>query len=128
MAIERGAVCETEPRADPVHAPEGDNDDVGDEEVLGGDALDGLSRRREHGHRATPDLVLLDLLMPNLDGIAVIKKLNEREPYRSIPIIVVTAKDLTAEEEEALSKSVLAVLRKGARLEEGLREALQGIL
>ena len=36
----------------------------------------------------TPDLVLLDLLMPNLDGIAVIKKLNESEPYRSIPIIV----------------------------------------
>jgi CheY-like chemotaxis protein len=44
----------------------------------------------------TPDLVLLDLLMPNLDGIAVIKRLNEMEPYRSIPIVVVTAKDLTA--------------------------------
>jgi PAS domain S-box-containing protein len=76
----------------------------------------------------TPDLVLLDLLMPNLDGIAVIKKLNEREPYRSIPVIVVTDKDLTAEEEECLSKSAMAVLRKGARLEEGLREALEGIL
>jgi CheY-like chemotaxis protein len=66
--------------------------------------------------------------MPNLDGIAVIKKLNEREPYRSIPIVVVTAKDLTAEEKKCLSQSTLAVLRKGARLEQQLRKALQGIL
>jgi len=75
-----------------------------------------------------PDIVLLDLIMPNMDGIAVIRKLNEREPYRSIPIVVVTSKDLTAEERECLSQSSLAVLRKGARLEQELREALQGIL
>jgi PAS domain S-box-containing protein len=76
----------------------------------------------------TPDIVLLDLLMPNLDGIELIKKLNEREAYRSIPIVVVTAKDLTREEADMLSHSTLAVLRKGAQLEGGLRAALDGIL
>jgi CheY-like chemotaxis protein len=74
-----------------------------------------------------PDIVLVDLLMPNMDGVQLIARLNEKEPYRSIPIIVVTSKKLTREEEERLERSTLAVLRKGALLEQELIGALQRI-
>jgi PAS domain S-box-containing protein len=74
-----------------------------------------------------PDIVLVDLLMPNMDGVQLIARLNEKEPYRSIPIIVVTSKRLTREEEERLERSTLAVLRKGALLEQELIGALQRI-
>ncbi len=50
------------------------------------------SVRREH-----PDLVLLDLLMPRVDGFEVLKELKGKEETKHIPIIVLTAK---AEEED----------------------------
>lgn len=56
----------------------------------GGEALDAV--RREH-----PDLILLDLLMPRVDGFEVLKVLKGKEDTSKIPIIVLTAK---AEEED----------------------------
>ncbi len=47
--------------------------------------------------REPPDLILLDLLMPNVDGYEVLKELKGKEETRDIPIIVLTAK---AEEED----------------------------
>jgi CheY-like chemotaxis protein len=65
--------------------------------------------------------------MPNLDGIGLLAALAGREAYRSIPVVVVTEKDLTPEEEEFLGRSTLAVLRKSQRLEEALRAVLETI-
>jgi len=60
-----------------------------------------------------PSLVLLDLMMPELDGMAVLAAMQEDERLRGIPVIVVTAQTLTQREMEQLNRGVAAVLQKG---------------
>ena len=70
-------------------------------------ALERLTRER-------PALILLDLIMPEMDGFQFITEMRKREAWRSIPIVVITAKDLTQEDRRKLSGSVEKVLQKGA--------------
>jgi PAS domain S-box-containing protein len=85
-------------------------------------ALDAIARRR-------PDVILLDLMMPRLDGFGVIERLRGSPQYASIPIVVLTAKTLTAEESARLKESVAQVMQKqgleGDTLIRELRRALQ---
>jgi CheY-like chemotaxis protein len=74
------------------------------------DGRAGLDRLAE----LRPSLVLLDLLMPEMNGFEFLTELQMRPEWRSIPVIVVTAKDLTAAEHARLSGQVADVLRKGA--------------
>lgn len=60
-----------------------------------------------------PDLILLDLLMPEMNGFDVIEKLKASPEISTIPIIVITAKDLTQEDKEKLNHCVSLVVRKG---------------
>src|SRR5262249_32006674 len=53
-----------------------------------------------------PTLILLDLMMPNMDGFTFIAELRRQEQWRTIPIIVMTAKELTPEERQHLHGSV----------------------
>jgi CheY-like chemotaxis protein len=64
--------------------------------------------------RGTPSLILLDLMMPVMDGCRFAAELRNRTPRVEIPVIVITAKDLTAEDRRALNGDVQGVLRKGA--------------
>ncbi len=59
-----------------------------------------------------PALILLDILMPDLSGFEVIEKLRADEETRNIPIIVLTVKDLSAEELKVLSRQTTAIMRK----------------
>lgn len=61
-----------------------------------------------------PDLMLLDLMMPKMDGFEVIDRLREHESWCDIPVIVVTAKDLTHEETARLNGHIERVFRKGS--------------
>jgi CheY-like chemotaxis protein len=70
--------------------------------------LIGLERIAEN----RPDLILLDLMMPEMDGFQFISQLQDMPERRSIPVIVVTAKDLTQEERDRLHGSVEHVLEK----------------
>ncbi len=73
--------------------------------------------------RDTPALILLDLMMPVMDGIEFVTALHREERWREIPIIVLTAKDLSAEDRRRLNGGVQGVLKKGAlSREELLRE------
>ncbi len=63
--------------------------------------------------RQTPALVLLDLVMPELDGLGVLAAMQESERLRGIPVIVLTAQSLTHKEMARLNQSVAAVLHKG---------------
>jgi signal transduction histidine kinase/AraC-like DNA-binding protein len=60
-----------------------------------------------------PDLILLDLLMPEMDGFTLIEKLQAGEISRKIPVIVLTGRTLEKEEMDRLQKGVTAVLGKG---------------
>jgi CheY-like chemotaxis protein len=75
-----------------------------------------LERVAEH----RPDLILLDLLMPEMDGFEFIAELRTHEECRAIPIVVITAKDLTEEDRQRLDGYVKRILQKGAYNHEAL--------
>lgn len=60
-----------------------------------------------------PAVILLDLMMPELDGFGFVEEIQSHETWRSLPIIVMTAKDTTPEEQQRLCGSVTQVLQKG---------------
>jgi CheY-like chemotaxis protein len=69
-----------------------------------------------------PDIIMLDLMMPEMDGFEFLVEMRSRAEWRDIPVLVVTAKDLTAEERSRLNGDVERVLQKGgAELDELLR-------
>lgn len=61
-----------------------------------------------------PALILLDLMMPEMDGFEFVNELRKNILWRSIPVVVVTSKDLTAEDRERLDGHVQRILQKGA--------------
>ena len=73
----------------------------------------------------TPSLLLLDLAMPELDGFAVVEALRQRDEWRESPVVVVTARDLSAEERERLAGGVERVLQKGAYSREQLLDEVR---
>ncbi|MBN1991564.1 MAG: GAF domain-containing protein [Anaerolineae bacterium] len=69
-----------------------------------------------------PDLIILDLTMPEMDGFTVVEKLKNNEKTRAIPIIIVSAKELTAKEHQFLMGQVEVLLQKGLFSETELLE------
>jgi len=61
-----------------------------------------------------PNLILSDLRMPEMDGFEFIKHLQQNETWAAIPVVVLTANDLTAEEHLLLDNHVDRVLQKGS--------------
>jgi CheY-like chemotaxis protein len=87
-----------------------------DEAADGLQALTVLARRK-------PNLILLDLLMPVMDGFEFASELRKRTEWRQIPVIVLTAKDLTQEDKARLNGHVERVLFKSDyKREDLLRE------
>ncbi len=72
-----------------------------------------------------PDLVLLDLMMPDMDGFAVIDYMKSKPALKDIPIIVITAKGLTTQERRRLQGQIQMLLQKGSFMDD---ELLDGIL
>jgi signal transduction histidine kinase/DNA-binding response OmpR family regulator len=62
----------------------------------------------------SPSVILLDLMMPVMDGFEFVAEVRRHEPWRAIPIVVVTAKDLSHHDRERLNGHVQRVLQKGA--------------
>jgi CheY-like chemotaxis protein len=61
-----------------------------------------------------PSAILLDLMMPEMDGFEFLSALHGRDEWRHIPVVIVTAKDLTSEEHDRLNGSVVRILQKVA--------------
>ena len=74
----------------------------------------------EHVTRSRPSLIVLDLMMPEMDGFEFVARLRGREEWRGIPVVVVTAKDITREDRLRLDGCVAQVIQK----EEHGRDAL----
>ena len=74
----------------------------------------------EHLGKSRPGVILLDLMMPEMDGFQFIEELRKHEDWCSIPIVVVTAKELTADDHRRLNGYVRDILLKGAYSREEL--------
>jgi len=88
------------------------------------DGEDGLERFRKEG----ADLVLLDLMMPKLDGFQVLEALKADDQLQAIPVIVVTARALTPHERKRLSDQVQILWEKGSFLSDELLEDIDATL
>lgn len=84
--------------------------------VEAADGREGLARFTE----SKPGLVLLDLMMPVMDGFEFLRELRGRDDGREVPVIVVTAKELTNEERDLLRIGVQNIVQKGGASHENL--------
>jgi len=75
-----------------------------------------------------PDVVLLDLMMPGMDGFEVLEALEADEELRRIPVVVVTAKTLTATERARLGSHMEALLEKGDFTDQDLLRRVLGAI
>jgi signal transduction histidine kinase/CheY-like chemotaxis protein len=75
-----------------------------------------------------PDLIILDLMMPEVDGFAVLEHLDREAGTRTIPVIVVTAKDLSQNEREWLNRRVNSLLTKGVMSPDQLLRKVSDLL
>ena len=67
-----------------------------------------------------PQLVLLDLMMPEMDGFGFLSKFRENPQWRGVPVVVVTAMELTASDRQRLDGCVVHILEKGTATREEL--------
>ena len=68
----------------------------------------------ERVKRAKPALILLDLMMPEMDGFEFAEELRENKEWLDIPVVVITAKDLNSEDHNRLKGNVEAIMQKGS--------------
>jgi len=70
---------------------------------------------------APPDVILLDLMMPEMDGFTFLEEMRLQDQWHDIPVIVITARELTSEDRDRLNGGVERVIQKTGR-EELLRQ------
>ncbi len=74
-----------------------------------------------------PDLIILDLMMPEVDGFSVLDELKAGQETANIPVIVVTAKSLSAEERHRLKGQIQKLMQKGDFLNDELFEEIRSL-
>jgi signal transduction histidine kinase/CheY-like chemotaxis protein len=70
---------------------------------------------------AKPDVIILDLMMPKMDGFEFMDELLSRPAWQDIPVVVITAKDLTEQDRDRLNGGVERIIQKSDR-DEMLRQ------
>jgi CheY-like chemotaxis protein len=84
------------------------------EAIDGRDALTRLSEAR-------PDVIILDLMMPEMDGFEFLEEMRRKAEWRDIPVVIVTGKDLTDADRSRLNGGVERIIQKTDR-DDMLRE------
>jgi len=75
-----------------------------------------------------PDVVLLDLMLPDMDGFEVLDRIRATPELASVHIVVITAKDLIAAERHLLNGRIHLLFQKGAFTDEDLIEGIEDII
>jgi PAS domain S-box-containing protein len=121
------------PRAKVLVVEDGDLDRCLINECLEGEGIE--VRTAANGREAlqlletfSPDLVLLDLLMPEMDGMSFLDILRRDSRYENLPVFIITAKDLDPQERERLGRLAQAVLKKAEDLGTDLSRVLHAQL
>jgi threonine synthase len=78
--------------------------------LIAEDGWDGLAQARQ----MLPDLIVTDLMMPGVDGFGLVEELRLDPRTRNIPIVVVSAKDITPDERERLNGHIEALYQKAS--------------
>jgi CheY-like chemotaxis protein len=68
-----------------------------------------------------PDVIILDLMMPKMDGFEFLDEVRRRSDWQNIPVVVITAKDLTQDDRDRLNGDVERIIQKSDR-DEMLRQ------
>jgi CheY-like chemotaxis protein len=97
-----------------------DDDDIGRKAVRAALQQDGWNvTEAENGRFALeqlakdqPSAIVLDLMMPEMDGFTFLDEVRRKAEWRAIPIVVITAKDLTAEDRNRLNDGVERIIAK----------------
>jgi threonine synthase len=91
------------------------------EAVDGREAIELITRER-------PDIVILDLMMPEVDGFAVLETLRSQPETVNIPVIVATAKELTVGEKSRLQGQIQSLMQKGDFLNDEFLEEVRSLI
>jgi threonine synthase len=91
------------------------------EATSGSEAIELVTRER-------PDLVILDLMMPEVDGFAVLDVLRSKPETANIPVIVATAKELTVDEKSRLQGQIQSLMLKGDFLNDEFLEEVRSLI
>ncbi len=75
-----------------------------------------------------PDLIILDLMMPELDGFAFLEALRTNQETAAIPVIVATAKELTSDEKNRLSGKIQSLMQKGDFLNDEFLDEVKALI
>ena len=82
-----------------------------------------MRKTLEQVGREIPAMIFLDLMMPVMDGFSFIKELRSKANWQEIPVVIITSKDVTNEEEiQLLEENVVTILQKGTYTRQELLE------
>jgi len=74
-----------------------------------------------------PDIIYLDLMMPNLDGFGFLEIIKSNKALKDTNIVVVSAKELTPEDKEILNRNGVGIVKKGSNIESIIKEFARGL-
>jgi len=82
----------------------------------------------EQIRREVPGMILLDLMMPIMDGFTFLEELRKEGQWRQIPVVVITSKDISREEKQLLEQTVVTILKKGTYTRRDLFEQISSTI
>jgi DNA-binding response OmpR family regulator/anti-sigma regulatory factor (Ser/Thr protein kinase) len=91
-------------------------------------AVDNGRKALESLEKNTPQLVVSDLMMPEMDGFELIHELRQNTLWQQLPIVILTAKELSSSEREQLQGRVEKIVQKSSCSSEVLLQELQNVL
>jgi adenylate cyclase len=101
---------------------------LGSQRWLLAEAENGRSALERLRQDSRPDVILLDLMMPEMDGFEMVAELQRHPEWRRIPVIIITARDLTNEDRARLNSGIEAIMMKEAFSPAKLIERIRDLL